>query len=292
MNAPIKKIIKQLSEQFNHKFDCNHDAVFELAKKERIHQWLKDNGIYNFKFNEDGTLNCYQDVRLRHCKNVPIPVKFSFIEGSFDCSECGLKNLDFAPTVVSRWFDCSDNELTSLKGGPQHVKEEYKCKNNQLKSLMGAPLKVCEFNCHNNQLEDLSGSPQFIQNSFICSNNQIKSLKGGPSYIGHNFNISNNQLTSLEHFPNFVKDHADFDKNPIMDFKAMTSNETMIITLDANLPCFKMSCFDYLKSNQRHPTYFTISSIVFEEKLKIAEFEGKLENELLNKKIITTKKKI
>jgi len=100
----------------------------------------EDFGIYEYKFNSDGTLDVFQNVNLQHKHLTELPFKFGKVDGIFNCNGNNLKSLKGAPKVVNGNFYCSDNKLTSLKGAPKVVYGYFSCRNNNLTSLEGLNL--------------------------------------------------------------------------------------------------------------------------------------------------------
>jgi len=142
----------------------------------------EDFGIGKYKFNSDGTLDVFQDVKLYYKNLIKLPFEFGKIDGNFDCSSNNLTSLKGAPKIVNGNFDCHWNKLKYLKSALEIVNGEYNCSHNNLTSLEGAP-------------EEVNGD-------FWCSFNQLKSLKGlnldnisGEVYVHRNINL---KLTEKE----------------------------------------------------------------------------------------------
>jgi hypothetical protein len=94
---------------------------------------------------------------------------FVDVEGDFDCSKQGLRDLKGVRFgVVTGDFLCDSNQLTSLEGAPQQVGGDFSCGFNQLTSLKGAP--------------------QQVGGDFFCAaRNPLTSLKGAPKTVGRYF---------------------------------------------------------------------------------------------------------
>jgi len=195
-------------------FPTTREEVIEVCEKYRIK---------NYTINDDLSIDVNGDVNLAYKNLEHLPLKFNYIEGSFDCYSNELKSLEGCPQTVGGSFECSDNKLKSLEGCPQTVNGNFECRINKLKSLEGSPQTVggsfeCDynqlvslegspqtvggyFNCYRNELKTLEGSPQTVDGDFNCHFNKLETLEGGPQTVGGKFNCSFNKLKDLEHFP-------------------------------------------------------------------------------------------
>ena len=181
---------------------------------------------FDYKINDDDSIDVRGDVHLSNKGLSKLPLKFNLVYGSFycdgnqlttlegaprtvggdfSCSYNQLSNLEGAPISVGGGFSCSHNQLETLEDAPRTVGGSFNCSHNQLTSLEGAPTSVGgNFDCSYNQLTNLEGAPTSVDDSFLCDNNQLTSLEGAPTSVGGDFSCYNNQLTSLEGSPTSV----------------------------------------------------------------------------------------
>jgi hypothetical protein len=128
-----------------------------------------------FESRTPGTLTKRQEAFLNRYTNGTWSVNPATglvdVQGSFDCSDGGLKSLSGIKFgTVTEDFRCVWNQLTTLKGAPQTVGGNFSCYNNQLTTLEGAPQTVGgRFYCFNNQLTTLEGAPRTVGGGFSCN---------------------------------------------------------------------------------------------------------------------------
>ena len=129
------------------------------------------------------------------------------VQGSFDCSNRGLKSLGgIRFGMVTGNFSCADNQLTNLEGAPQTVEGYFYCAFNKLTTLEGAPRTVeGNFSCAFNKLTTLIGAPRTVEEDFYCSYNKLTTLVGAPQTVTGNFRCDRNQLTTLAGAPMTVE---------------------------------------------------------------------------------------
>ena len=115
-------------------------------------------GIRKYKFNDDGTLDVFENVNLGYTFLNELPFKFGKVDGNFSCFNSRLVTLEGAPKIVNGNFDCYGNNLENLEGGPEEVKDNYDCSNNSLRNLHGCSNVIGKsFYCDYNKLETLEG---------------------------------------------------------------------------------------------------------------------------------------
>jgi hypothetical protein len=175
----------KIFESTSPNFPTTREEVIEVCERHRIK---------NYTINDDLSIDVNGDVNLAYKNLEHLPLKFNYIEGSFDCSNNELKSLEGCPQTVGGSFECSDNKLKSLEGCPQTVNGNFGCRINKLKSL--------------------EGSPQTVGGTFRCIHNELKTLKGSPQTVGGNFSCSHNELKDLEHFPE-VNSRIDIFENTV-----------------------------------------------------------------------------
>ena len=96
---------------------------------------LEDFGIYNYKFNPDGTLDVFQNVNLGNMNLTKLPFKFGKVKGNFWCNGNRLTSLKGAPEEVNGDFNCNANYIASLKSAPKIIKGDFRCNINYLKNI-------------------------------------------------------------------------------------------------------------------------------------------------------------
>ena len=130
-------------------------------------------GIKNYKFNDDGTLDVYQDIDLWDLNVTELPFKFGKVDGNFTCHNVNLISLKGFPKIVNGDLDIHTNKLKSL---------EY------ISEVINGDL-----DCNWNQIEDFKYFPKIIKGDVYCRSNNLKSLKGlnfknisGKIYVDNN----------------------------------------------------------------------------------------------------------
>ncbi len=158
--------------------------IFESTNLE-LDKELKEYVIYNYTLNEDGSIDCNQNIGLAYQKLNIIPFNFNKIEGYFSIINNNLTSLKNCPKYISEWFECSSNNLTSLEYGPEYVGGSYYCMNDQLITLKGC-VDVVEgdFSCKNNLLVSLEYCPMEVDGKFDCSFNKLTELDRSPFIRG------------------------------------------------------------------------------------------------------------
>lgn len=106
--------------------------------------------IYSYKWNENGTLDVFQDVDLSYLDLESFPFDFNIIAGNFLCHKNKLSSLIGSPKEVFGDFNCAANDLTSLQHGPLIVKGEYNCNENKFSNLQYMAKDVTTIRCSNN----------------------------------------------------------------------------------------------------------------------------------------------
>ena len=166
--------------------DNSINPIDKLKIIVKIREWLKDNNVKNYKINDTGSLDVYENVNLIRQELTELPIKFGKIEGNFLCCDNNLTSLNGAPEYVSGIFSCARNQITSLAGCPKEIRGDFICCVNKLSSLADAPISVGgDFNCSNNEINDISNIPT--------------------KHIGENFYGYCNNLSDISVLDNIVK---------------------------------------------------------------------------------------
>ncbi len=147
-----------------------------------LHKELVKFKITNYIINEDGSIDCNQDVSFFRKNLNEIPFKFNKVNtGYFNISRNNIKSLKNCPKYIDNLFSCCRNKLTSLEYGPEYVGTDYLCHNNKLITLKGCVDNVYGgFECNHNQLISLEFCPMDIGREFICSYNKLTELDRSP----------------------------------------------------------------------------------------------------------------
>ena len=142
---------------------------------------LKKFKITKYTLNEDGSIDCDQDVSLDYRNLTKIPFKFNRINGYFTVARNELISLKNCPKYVGGSFDCYYNQLTSLEFGPEYVGGGYYCYTNKLVTLKGCVDEVYgDFDCSSNELTSLEFCPMQVEEDFFCSYNKLTELDFSP----------------------------------------------------------------------------------------------------------------
>ncbi len=137
--------------------------------------------IYDYTLNEDGSIDCDQDVNLTYRNLNVIPFNFDKVNGYFHSNNNSLISLKNCPKYINRFFNCSSNKLESLEYGPEYVGKDYICHHNQLTTLKGCVEEVYgSFNCRDNLLTSLEFCPMQVEGIFNCSDNRLIELDRSP----------------------------------------------------------------------------------------------------------------
>ncbi len=154
--------------------------IFESSNSE-LEQKLKKFNIKEYIINEDGSIDCNQQVHLYGNKLNEIPIKFNKINDYFDISNNNLKSLKNCPYYIEGYLRCSYNKLESLEFGPEYVGNNYWCDHNRLVTLKGCIDEVYDdFICSYNKLTSLEFCPMEVEGSFNCSYNKLEYLDRSP----------------------------------------------------------------------------------------------------------------
>lgn len=148
----------------------------------------------NYKLNEDGSIDIYQNFNFsEHCRG-EIPLKIRKVFGNFNASSSGLKNFNNFPDEITGHLNISYNRIESLENGPL-VGGNYICSHNKIKSLKGIQKTINgNFECVNNSFINLIGSPTNINGNFDAVLNNLETLEGGPENIKGNVHINSKKL--------------------------------------------------------------------------------------------------
>ncbi len=158
--------------------------IFE-SKNISLNKKLKAFNIVEYSFNEDGTIDCNEDISMVGLNLDEIPFKFNRINGYFNIRVNNLKSLKNCPKYIDRFFNCSNNKLESLEFGPEYVGKDYTCHSNKLTTLKGCIDEAYgRFSCHSNKLTSLEFCPMQVEGDFDCSHNLLIELDRSPFVRG------------------------------------------------------------------------------------------------------------
>ena len=187
----------KIFESTSPNFPTTKEEVIEVCERHRIK---------NYTINDDLSIDVNGDVNLAYKNLEHLPLKFNYIEGSFDCSNNELKTLEGCPQTVGGDFDCHRNELKTLEGSPQTVGGD--------------------FNCHFNKLETLEGGPQTVGGDFDCYRNELKDLEHFPEVSG-DIDIEENTVNLLVY--TFIKKADSFMIEDFIDYEIVRNRDTVML---------------------------------------------------------------
>lgn len=195
-------------------------------KFNKIELFLQKINLKKYRIYSDETVDSFENVNIKIKMNT-LPIKFEYIMGDFNISNCDLITLKNCPLTVEGNFDCSGNKLLDLVNGPWEVGKDYDASLNELIDLSGSPIVVRgDFTVNYNSLktlsngpldvmgsyyvdncllENLNGCPSILKN-FDCSFNFLKNLLNGPKKVNKVYNCSHNELVSLKGYPEKVEE--------------------------------------------------------------------------------------
>ena len=227
----------KIFESNSPKFPTTREEVIQVCKKYKI---------IDYTINDDLSIDVDSYVRLASIDLEYLPLKFNYVNGSFNCYNNELKTLEGCPQTLDGDFNCSYNKLISLEGGPQ--------------TISGS------FNCSDNYLKLLKGCPQTVDGSFDCSYNKLISLEDGPQTVGGYFGCDNNKLTDMEYFPE-VNGPIIINGNPV---------NSLIFTFIKNADSFLIEDFvDYeIVRNGDTVMLDRLRTLINDNDLKMPDLEG------------------
>jgi hypothetical protein len=175
--------------------------IVSTEQSERIHRLCYQYDIFDYRINDDGSIDVQGDVNfVRRNPGGILVLDFNAVYGSFDCSQNNITSFIGAPKLVTGNFNCSFSKLTSLEYSPIRVDGNFICLGNRLTNLIGSPFEVGGyFSCNRNLLTSLEGCPNVIGDDFDCRHNEISSFASYPEEVGGNlYCIDNNLPTELD----------------------------------------------------------------------------------------------
>jgi hypothetical protein len=175
--------------------------IVSTEQSERIHRLCYQYDIFDYRINDDGSIDVQGDVNfVRRNPGGILVLDFNVVYGSFDCSQNNITSFIGAPKLVTGNFNCSFSKLTSLEYSPIRVDGNFICLGNRLTNLIGSPFEVGGyFSCNRNLLTSLEGCPNVIGDDFDCRHNEISSFASYPEEVGGNlYCIDNNLPTELD----------------------------------------------------------------------------------------------
>jgi hypothetical protein len=137
--------------------------------RSEIEEWLRENSIYDYRINDDLTVDIRGDLIFNFSQIKRIPFQFGIVSGKYVCAH-RLLTLEGSPRRVEGDLSISHiSELTSLKGAPEYVGRDLIFGNcHRVKSLVGAPKEIGgDFTISNaSSLESLAGFPAKMSGDF------------------------------------------------------------------------------------------------------------------------------
>ena len=176
----------KIFESTSPNFPTTREEVIEVCERHRIK---------NYTINDDLSIDVNGDVNLAYKNLEHLPLKFNYIEGSFDCSNNELKTLEGCPQTVGGDFDCYSNELKSLEGSPKTVGVDFYCYKNELKDLEHFP--------------EVSGTIDIEDNIVYCL--VYTFINKADSFIIEDFTdyeiVRNGNTVMLDRLQTFIRDN-------------------------------------------------------------------------------------
>lgn len=201
--------------------DSEYDnLIYYLSQNNQYYKtrdFLKTIGVNKYTIYKDNTVDVFESVKIKIKNLGQLPLKFNYVDGDFDCSNCGLTTLSGCPDEITGNFISNINILKDLKNGPLTVGNDYIVKQNDLKKLTGSPKKINgNFDCSYNGLEDLIDGPIVVNGDYLCDGCLLKTLEGAAKDVGGDFNCSLNLLTDLLGSPQFISGNFNCSFNSLI----------------------------------------------------------------------------
>lgn len=168
-----------------------HLELFENwgeSESTKLSKFLRTYDIYNYKINDDGSIDIDGDCIITNMPYDTIPFKINKVDGDFKLMTSNVTSLKNSPTIIDGRCEIVSNPfLLSLDGISKEISDTISIENNhRIKNLIG--------------LQDI------VYKSFLCTRNiNLTSLEGCPRIINGNIDITNNNITNLKFFPEYVK---------------------------------------------------------------------------------------
>lgn len=159
----------------------------------------EDFHITEYKFNEDGSLDVFQDVDLMERNLYELPFNFNIVNGDFNCCQNELVTLRGSPKKVLGKFDCSGNKIKSLQYSPRYVKNTFNFSYNKISNLKFLSKMIKKVDCRQNKIKSLEGCNPRMK-MLDCSYNLISSLKPLKKV-----NVLHIEMTIIQDIPESLK---------------------------------------------------------------------------------------
>jgi hypothetical protein len=187
----------KIFESVSHNFPTTREEVVKVCEYYKIENYTINDDL---SIDVDGSIGLY-NKNLEH-----LPLKFNYVDGSFECQGNKLKSLEGCPKTVGGGFYCLDNELKTLEGCPQTVGGDFYCGHNKLKTL-----------------ED---SPQTVDGNFYCGDNELTDLEHFPEVNGI-IDIEENKVNLLVY--TFIKNADSFMIEDFNDYEIVRNRDTVML---------------------------------------------------------------
>ena len=141
-----------------------------MSPIEKIKTINKAKAAKYFLDSDDEGIIVIGDVDISHLGLDALPVKFSIVTGTFDCSNNFLITLQNCPRIIVENFYCNNNRLTNLEVRPLRVGSRFNCDHNEFNNQALA-----------NRLENSVENKEFDWESIhwdieVTANDKLKSL--------------------------------------------------------------------------------------------------------------------
>jgi len=192
-----------------------------------IVNFLNNQNIFKYNVLNDGSVNVYQDVRLK-LDSGKIPIKFNKVNGDFNVSNNQLETLLGCPNYITGDFIASNNNIQTLKYGPSIVKGDYDVRRCLLENLDGSPKSIgMDFIASYNNITNLKNGPLDVGGSYLVNNCHLNSLEGSPEVIIEDFSCRCNFLKTLVGGPFTVNGEYDLSIN-LIDYETFIKEKKLL----------------------------------------------------------------
>jgi hypothetical protein len=160
--------------------------------KEQVIEFLDKSSIFEYKINDDLSVDVFQKVNIIWENIKTIPVTFKSIKGNVILSGNKLQSLKGLPREIHGTLDVSNNQLKSLEGCPEIIHEDFDASDCFLKTLEFGPKQVMgDYIVERNELINIDDIAQEIGGDYIAKE-QKSNKKFNKTYISSLSTISGN----------------------------------------------------------------------------------------------------
>lgn len=124
------KLVKESIEQTFARGGDNKLTSMGVGKIDQIKKWLESYQIRDYIINNNFVIDVRSNIDFRGDYNLgefPSYIQFGEVHGSFDCSGCNLKSLEYGPVYVGDDYICRNNQIDTIEFAPLHVGGSLYC---------------------------------------------------------------------------------------------------------------------------------------------------------------------